>query len=119
MDPNREFHELIGGKCWHGHDSDNPDFMETCPKYNLIYYGDQETTPDYAADPRLVLREMAKREDFPLFMARLMYVDDNVEGIDWDHNIDIGYFIDSNGELETTGKLVKDAIKFLKEKEGI
>ena len=117
MDPNREFAELVG-LCWHEWEWDSNRRYFTCMKCPKLGGRTRQVNPDFAVDPRLVLREMAKREDFPLFMARLMYVDDNVEGIDWDHNIDIGYFIDSNGELETTGKLVKDAIKFLKEKEG-
>ena len=116
MDPNREFAERVGLR-WH--ELIQSTFYCTC---GTKYFGEKEinnhiskNNPDYVADPRLVLREMAKREDFPLFMARLMYMGDSVEGIDWDHNIDIDYILDANFELEITGKLVKEAIEFLKE----
>ena len=69
--------------------------------------------PDYTSDPGKIqlLREMQKREDFPLFMARLMYMGDNIEAIDWDNNIDVDLILD------ITGKLAKEAIEFMR-KEG-
>ena len=125
MDPNREFAELVG-LCRHENDPPPIYTMEygivlVCKcgfkTQSLIELNKhiKESNPNYASDPRLVLREMVKREDFPLFMARLMYMGDSVEGIDWDHNIDIDYILDANFELETTGKIRDEAIEFLKE----
>ena len=115
MDPNREFAERVG-LCWHPAKSVSldPNDRLFCGKCGQYVHQEQidSAVPDFVADPRLVLREMMKREDFPLFMARLMYMGDSVEGIDWDHNIDIDYILD------TTGKLRDAAIKFMKEKEG-
>jgi hypothetical protein len=71
-------------------------------------------SPDYAADPRLVLEVMLSRKDGPLFMARLMYgfEQPGVEAIDWDNNIDVDYILD------TTGKLRDLAIEWM-EKEAM
>ena len=114
---NREFADRVG-LCWH----------ETKSGYNRLIKNDKMEcvkcggwfkvhpldlrfidNPDYVADPRLVLREMEKRSDYALFMAKLMYEGDNVEAIDWDNNIDVDLILD------TTGKLAKKAIKFMKE----
>ena len=103
MDPNCELAELVGLR-WHEFSTDKFGEPKVCScGFVTVTRGDMEShiqkcNPDYAADPRLVLREMAKREDFPLFMAKLMY-GDNVEGIDWDHNIDIDYILDTTGLL--------------------
>jgi len=80
MYKNRELHELLGLR-WYEWD-------------NTVGFTHIDN-PDYAADPRLVLREMAKRADFKLFM-------------DLDDDIPIEYVLDS------TGKLRDMAIEYLK-----
>ena len=102
MDPNREFAELVGLRWYPAKSvSLDPNDRLFCGKCGQYVHQEQidSAVPDYASDPRLVLREMMKREDFPLFMARLMYMGDSVEGIDWDHNIDIDYILDTTGLL--------------------
>ena len=100
MDLSREFAELVG-LCWHETErryvaGDIKAVCKKCGTYGIdIFFGNL----DYVADPRLVLREMMKREDFPLFMARLMYMGDSVEGIDWDNNIDVDLILDITGLL--------------------
>ena len=96
---NREICEKLG-ICWH--EWDTPTLqgqMFTCELCGE--WSEKPYHPDFAADPGKIqlLREMVKREDFPLFMARLMYMGDSVEGIDWDHNIDIDYILDTTGLL--------------------
>ena len=111
MDLSRKFAELVG-LCWHETErryvaGDIKAVCKKCGTYGIdIFFGNL----DYVADPRLVLREMVKREDFPLFMARLMYMGDSVEGIDWDNNIDVDLILDEEGML------VKAAISFLENK---
>ena len=74
-----------------------------------VVFIDDEDIPDFKSDPRLVLREMMKREDWPEFSERLFwYIADKTEIIKNFCEVFI---------LDTTGKLVKDAIKFMKEKE--
>ena len=77
----------------------------------------REVNPDYATDPRLVLREMDRIGKLEHFLAKL-----NAFSLDEDDDlinnaVPVDYILDPNGELETTGKLVKEAIKFMKEKE--
>ena len=59
MDKNRVFHEMIGGK-WREYPA------------SLDIHGIR-TNPDYAADPRLVLREMMKREDWDRFVEYIYH----------------------------------------------
>ena len=93
MDKNRELHELLGLE-W---------------KIKWIFTGaayeerSSKDNPDYAADPRLVLREMMKREDwldFRLLMNRYSY----------DHLT----CIEIELILDPTGKLRDMAIEWLK-----
>jgi len=108
MDLNREFAELVG-ICWHDYGriqyEDGAIEFLTCRKCKSV-----TPNPDYAADPRLVLREMVKRKDFGGDFGFQQIIG----GPEYD-KIDIDYLIDSNGELDTTGKLRNKAIEFLKE----
>ena len=101
MNPNQEFHELIG-KCWHEFHFPR---VGRHPWENCIHCGEVEwkcKNPDYAADPRLVLRGMMAtkyRDDFYRKCLSGLYPSDLVER----------YILD------TTGLLRDAAIKFLKE----
>ena len=110
MNPNREFHELVG-LCWCEPEYFDTDF-DKCPKCGAIYSRGREFTkhPDYAAAPLLVLREMVKREDWPEFL-------ETIGGqITIANKLTAWVFLDYI--LDTTGKLIGRAIDFLKGKEG-
>ena len=109
MDKNRELHELLG-HCWH-----EPEWIrgeggrcKKCKIKPLVY--ELPANPDYAADPRLVLEEMMKREDWPAFC--------NTVGHSWAtpkngaaaHDYVYLFYI-----LDTTGRLRNVAIKWLQE----
>lgn len=92
---------LINGCCiYRGRDNQ-------CKDKN---YCENQKYPDFSIAIS-VLMVMREREDFELFMAKLMYgfEQEGVEAIDWDHNIDIDYIL-------TPGALRDEAIKFLEEK---
>ena len=82
MNPNREFHELVG-LCWCEPEyfDCEPEYYDTdfdkCPKCGAIYSCSREFTkhPDYAADPRLVLREMKRMGKLSAFMIWLWDAD--------------------------------------------
>uniref|UniRef100_A0A6H1ZZ56 Uncharacterized protein n=1 Tax=viral metagenome TaxID=1070528 RepID=A0A6H1ZZ56_9ZZZZ len=82
MDPNREFAELLGLP-------EDEDWM--CPV-------------DFVVDPRFVLREMRKREDWPEFAFKEMIFSNSGKC-----GISLNYILD------TTGLLRNKAIEFLKE----
>ena len=113
MDKNRALHELLG-LCWHEFFpyilSTDPPGMSRCTKckkpFRLYAAVFKTTNPDYAADPRLVLREMRKREDWRKFCMTIGDIGLN----DWP-------LIKSGYVMDTTGKLTDLAIKWLKEKE--
>ncbi|MFH1448101.1 MAG: hypothetical protein ABIG39_04520 [Candidatus Micrarchaeota archaeon] len=118
MGKNKELHELLG-LCWHEEVPSSKIFNYRClcgyeveTQIRLLGKHIRENNPDYASDPRLVLREMMKREDFRLFMARLMYYGDTAGAIDWDEDITIDLILD------TTGKLRDMAIEWLKNNKG-
>ena len=73
-------------------------------------YGNFNKNPNYAADPRLVLIEMMKRGDFHGDFGFQQVIG----GPEYD-KINLGYIIDDNGELETTGRARDAAIKFMEE----
>jgi len=122
MDPNREFHELLG-KCWHDlvpndwpHNRLLPIKHFKCTKCDIYTNScEADINPDYAADPRLVLREMDRLGKLSAFMMWL-----------WDSEScedDLGNVLMSGESflhlldyiLDTTGKLRDEAIKFMKE----
>ena len=108
---NKELHELLG-HCWHETEW-VPGQGLRCKKCKIWavhspdpHYEIQDRLspgPDYAADPRLVLREMEKREDWKNFTTYLM------------NRIDFTYPLFENYILDTTGKLRDLAIEWLKE----
>jgi hypothetical protein len=105
-DLNQRLHEALG-LCWHHWVLGKQKFDESdhfyCTKcgYRLGY---TETTdqPDYVADPRLVLREMQKREDWIDFCESNRWIWANYMAI----KIDV--------ILDTTGKLARLALDWLK-----
>jgi len=107
MDKNREFHELLG-LCWHELNPSGVGFLCTCGRW--FEYEDIDNihmrchNPDYAADPRLVLREMQKK-------GSDLY-DDFLDSLapELEH---YGY-IEAYYILDTTGKLRDAAIKFMR-----
>ena len=110
MDLNREFAELVGVQ-WHEQVSTKEDGYG-CSCGFLTYFGGMygehirdNSNPDYAADPRLVLREidrLKKRESFINYLLRT----ENTWSI-----LDMAF----DFMIDTTGKLTKKAIEFLKE----
>lgn len=68
--------------------------------------------PDFASDPRLVLREMMKRKDWPIFAKTLKYSIGDREYHGDTQTVGIIYILD------TTGRLRDAAIKFLEERDG-
>ena len=117
MDKNKELHELLG-LCWHewvrniGHDAE--DLM--CDKC-WRYPSEVGENPDYAADPRLVLREMMRCKDWSRFHMRIGSRERTVidpDGIAWVINSEIRIDL----VLNTTGKLRDLAIEWLKNNKG-
>lgn len=122
QDINRRFAELVGPPlCWHTTIQNHlGNYTCSCGKefdgmgcFAAQKEHKQVLNPNFIRDPRLVLVEMMKREDWELFMAKLMYglEQPGVETIDWDHNIDIDHIL-------TVGLLVKAAIEWLEKEEG-
>ena len=118
MDNNRRLNELLG-LCWH----EKIDFDDEC-SCGMQWMGPQyarginkhlrESNPDYAADPRLLLREMMKRDDWPRFLdsiggfhSAFAGEDGLPSSIKWIDSIPLDYILD------TTGKLRDLAIEWL------
>lgn len=97
-------------------------------------YGNFNKNPNYAADPRLVLREMRKRKDFNHFLRYCNGTTGAVEGGEY-AIFDVKYEPSGRRErreehykytkrisvsyiLDETGKLRDAAIEFLKEEEA-
>ena len=101
MNVNRRLHEAFG-HCWHEsfvvvqpyieYEQDRIVKCVHCEKQ-----GSQSdlSNPDYAADPRLGLREMMKREDYKRFLGSIR-VDLNYDDVPY---IEIFYIMDTTGEL--------------------
>lgn len=88
---NRRLAELFG-ICWI--DVNNLDDEGICLKCGKAY--ESHSNPDFAADPRLVLREMMKREDW-------MYFHESIGCLDPEHRyldaVLIDYILDQTGLL--------------------
>ena len=102
---NRELHEAFR-HCWHER-KENPAFMWdedapisicTCGKTDC-----EDSNPDYKADPRLVIREMEKRNDFDAFCKTI--------GI---RSHGGPFYVESTYIMDTTGKLATLARDWLK-----
>ena len=111
---NRELHEAFG-HCWHEidpkqHIAPNPQpcagfyTYYKCIKCHKQYHNKEkfvESNPDYKADPRLVIREMEKREGFGDFLDVLGGEGDNLSG---PILIPLDLIIDSTGKLATIAR---------------
>ena len=110
MDKNRELHELLGLE-W-------KQTIKECSICNsIISYKTTDPNPDYAADPRLVLREMMRCKDWSRFHMRIGSRERTVidpDGIAWVINSEIRIDL----VLNTTGKLRDLAIEWLKNNKG-
>ena len=114
MNVNRRLHEAFG-HCWHEsfvvvqpyieYEQDRIVKCVHCEKQ-----GSQSdlSNPDYAADPRLVLREMMKREDWIDFFQ---WASDHKKMLDYNGRGSV--FIKLKYLLDTTGKLRDIAIEWL------
>ena len=92
------------GQCWHEYDTETLNCIH-CKK---SMWRKDSNNPGYAADPRLVLREMMKREDWDSFCDYIGYLDFSEDGYPLRY-VRMDYILD------TTGKLRDAAIDFLKE----
>ena len=108
MNLNRKLHEALG-YCWH-------DDVLTCRKCGAFFIGDDMENPDYVADPRLVIRAIAKQGNMldERLKAFSMYVESGTHSRP--------YCISAHGlfelvAIDTTGKLAQLALDWL-QKEG-
>ena len=113
MDKNREFAELVEIP-WHEEISvaifcGEDRFRCSCgafyDKRQQLLDHVEKSNPGLTADPRLVLREMMKREDWPEFITALSGINTCING---------HYFIRVDLILDTTGKLRDNVIEFLR-----
>ena len=106
MEKNRELNELLG-LCWHSPVAPAMSHVggSVCKKCKQRF----DANPDYAADPRLMLREMAKRKDCCDFLLR-------ANALAGKHTL-IGDLIHIDYMIEDTGKLRDQAIGWLKDRE--
>lgn len=108
---NRKLHEALG-HCYHEWKRVTVDIesLYQCQKGWVEFR--KPTTPDYVADPRLVLREMRGREDFSYFLSFLMFGSEHDcledELIYAEATLQIVDFI-----LDETGKLAQLALEWL------
>jgi len=115
MEPNREFAELVGVQ-WHEQVSTKEDGYG-CSCGFLTYFGGMygehirdNSNPDYAADPRLVLREMDRIGKLEHFLAKL-----NAFSLDEDDDL-INKAVPVDYFLDITGLLRDKAIEWLRNK---
>jgi len=106
-DKNRELHELLG-LCWHEYPGPTEWLGCNCLKCGRLYRGEHDDNPDYTTDPRLVLREMMKREDWRGLKGFATYLTTELGGRRF---LDIPLTL----ILDTTGKLRDMAMDKLKE----
>ena len=103
---NRELHELLG-HCWHEWELSAPAYE--CKKCGQIVTKYESTlNPDYTADPRLVLWDMQKQDDWDGFCAKFLV---DYEG--WDtHYLLMDLFLDTTGKLaDLASGLEREAIR--------
>ena len=115
MDENKELHELLG-LCWHEVENGCVKNYATgqvvlyctkCKRTIKICENDMLNL-DYAADPRLVLREMMKQEGWVEFQSWCF-----IGVLNFDDSLCYGVPVDLI--LDTTGKLRDIAIEWLKD----
>lgn len=100
---NRLFREEVGKK-WHEYSMDENLVFHCSCGHKTYIEENRHKNPDYAADPRLVLREMMKRKRWVDFL--------DVVGVGG--NTEINSMIDVHYILDTSGKLRDAAIEFMK-----
>ena len=107
LDKNKRFAELVG-ICWCEPEYYNED-IDKCHKCGAIYSTGRRSTahPDFGADPRLVLEEMMKREDWGGF-SQFLFLKYGIEmtGV-------TSIFTPIEYILNTTGLLRDKAIEWL------
>jgi len=103
MDKNRELHELLG-LCWHYPAAPSMSHVggAVCKKCKQRL----DANPDYAADPRLVLREMMKLPE-----AQWIMFLSAIGSMEYNRSDDMIYI---SLILDTTGKLRDAAIEWLR-----
>lgn len=112
MNLNKELHEALG-YCWHElyyhHETPSIQGFYTCSCGKTFSHASEafehtsKSNPDYVADPRLVIREMMKREDWENFLNQGIQKQKWLRDDDW-----IELFMD------TTGKLAQLALDWIK-----
>ena len=100
MDKNRRLVELLNG-CWHEVEREGDSFCEHCEEHYT-----HVQNPDFAADPRLVLRAMERIGKLDIFLQYLC----PEERCD----LAVIHFV-RKYMLDTTGKLRDAAIEFLED----
>ena len=103
VDMNQKFAE-VARVCWHEDMSEygKPSGAQLCRHCGQMFAGDHVRNPDYAADPRLVLREMERIGKLFLFLDWLVSNSHLTT-----HSLTKDYILD------TTGKLRDAAIEFM------
>ena len=123
MNLNKELHEALG-HCWH---EERPDILRiddilTCRKCGAFFIDDDMENPDYVADPRLVIREMEKRGDWPRFCKKIGYAMGAIYASSQKPDpAPTRFLVYVDLIMDTTGKLATIARDWLKEQkeEGI
>ena len=127
MNLNQELHEAFG-YCWHEkrpyiHEK-RPyilriDDILTCRKCGAFFIDDDMENPDYVADPRLVIREMEKRGDWPRFCKKIGYAMGAIYASSQKPDpAPTRFLVYIDLIMDTTGKLATLARDWLREQEG-
>ncbi len=113
QDLNRHFAELVE-LCWHEVLAQDA-YTTVCSCGKKIPFGQSICrNPDFISDPWLVLREMAKKEEWPDFCWEINRRRNHQNYL----NLEQVLTVDIDYVLDTTGLLVKAAIEFMEEEEG-
>jgi hypothetical protein len=112
MNLNKELHEAFGHK-WNEPDGSIG---------SVIAYGIDHTmgNPDYVADPRLVIREMEKRGDWPRFCKKIGYAMGAIYASSQKPDpAPTRFLVYVDLIMDTTGKLATIARDWLKEQKEV
>ena len=100
------------GYCWH-------DDVLTCRKCGAFFIDDDMENPDYVADPRLVIREMEKRGDWPRFCKKIGYAMGAIYASSQKPDpAPTRFLVYIDLIMDTTGKLATLARDWLREQKG-
>ena len=106
MNLNRKLHEALG-YCWH--EQGDPGVLQ-CSKCGEPMLFTWQQNPNYAADQRLVIREMEKQRCLDKFICYVC----SIHHLQWNRNVtDFTKLV----AIDTTGKLAQLALDWLR-KEG-